>query len=145
MWRRIWATTQKEFIQLWRNRLVLPAILIGPIIELILFAVAIHTDVKHIPMAVADQSMSAASRSCSSKMPARLSKARTVTWRWPCAAAWRLGLRAAHPRRSSPRGGRTASACASRCSTATWGSTTDEGGGAAGLACAGPAPCPARP
>lgn len=63
MWRRIWATTQKEFIQLWRNRLVLPAILIGPIIELILFAVAIHTDVKHIPLAVADQSMSAASRS----------------------------------------------------------------------------------
>ncbi len=63
MWRRIWATTQKEFIQLWRNRLVLPAFLIGPILEMILFAVAIHTDVKHIPMVVADQSLSAASRS----------------------------------------------------------------------------------
>ncbi len=35
---------------------------IGPILELILFAVAIHTDVQHIPMVVADQNLSAASR-----------------------------------------------------------------------------------
>jgi len=61
--RRIWAITQKEFIQLIRNRLVLPAFLIGPLLELILIATAIHTDVRHIPMVVADQSRSAASRS----------------------------------------------------------------------------------
>jgi ABC-2 type transport system permease protein len=63
MLRRIWAITQKEFIQLIRNRLVLPALVIGPLLELILFAVAIHTDVRHIPMVVADQSLSAASQS----------------------------------------------------------------------------------
>jgi ABC-2 type transport system permease protein len=63
MLRRIWAITQKEFIQLIRNRLTLPALVIGPLLELILFAAAIHTDVKHIPMVVADQSLSAASRS----------------------------------------------------------------------------------
>jgi ABC-2 type transport system permease protein len=63
MLRRIWALTQKEFIQLIRDRLVLPALLIGPLLELILFAVAIHTDVQHIPIAVADQSLSSASRS----------------------------------------------------------------------------------
>ncbi len=34
----------------------------GPILELILFAVAIHTDVMHIPMVVADQSLSASSQ-----------------------------------------------------------------------------------
>lgn len=62
MWRRIWAITQKEFIQLIRS-MILPAIIIGPIVELILFAVAIHTDVQHIPMAVADQSLSPASQS----------------------------------------------------------------------------------
>lgn len=63
MWRRIWAMTLKEFIQLWRNRLVLPAMLAGPLLEMMLFAAAIHTDVRHIPMVVADQSVSPASRS----------------------------------------------------------------------------------
>ncbi len=63
MLRRIWAITQKEFIQMIRNRLVLPAFLIGPLLELILIATAVHTDVKHIPMVIADQSRSAASRS----------------------------------------------------------------------------------
>jgi len=61
MLRRIWAITQKEFIQLIRS-MILPALTIGPILELILFAVAIHTDVQHIPMVVADQSLSPASR-----------------------------------------------------------------------------------
>jgi len=63
MWRRIWAITQKEFIQLWRFPLVLIGLTVGPALELILFAVAINTNVQHIPMVVADQSLSAASRS----------------------------------------------------------------------------------
>ncbi len=63
MLRRTWAITQKEFIQLWRFPLILIGLTVGPAIELILFAVAIHTDVKHIPMVVADQSLSTASRS----------------------------------------------------------------------------------
>ncbi len=63
MLRRIWAITQKEFIQLWRFPLVLAGLIVGPVLQLILLAVAIHTTVKHIPMIVADQSLSAASRS----------------------------------------------------------------------------------
>lgn len=63
MWRRIWAVTQKEFIQLIRYRLLLVSLMIGPLLELILFGTAIHTDVQHIPMVVVDQSLSAASRS----------------------------------------------------------------------------------
>jgi len=62
MWRRIWAITQKEFIQFVRNRTIFIAMLIAAPLEIILFGVAIHTDVQHIPMAVADQSMSQASR-----------------------------------------------------------------------------------
>lgn len=62
MFRRIQALVQKEFIQLLRDRRTLIALLIGPAIELLLFSAAIHTDVKHIPLVVADQSMSAASR-----------------------------------------------------------------------------------
>ena len=62
MWRRIWAMMQKEFIQTLRDRRAL-AIQIGlPIAQLILFAYAIRMNVEHIPTAIADQSLDAASR-----------------------------------------------------------------------------------
>ena len=63
MWRRIWAMTQKELIQVFRDRATLMLLLMLPIVQLSLFATAIHTDIKHISMVVADQSMSAESRS----------------------------------------------------------------------------------
>ncbi len=62
MLRRIWALTQKETIQLLRMPIVYIGLTIGPILELILFAVAIRTDVQHIPMVVADQSLSSESK-----------------------------------------------------------------------------------
>ncbi len=62
MLRRIWAITQKEFIQVLRDRATLMILLLMPVIQLTLFATAIHTDIKHIPMVVADQSMSSESR-----------------------------------------------------------------------------------
>ncbi len=63
MLRRILAITQKEFIQTMRDRTTLMIMLSMPLLQLILFAYAIHMDVKHIPMVVADQSMDGASRS----------------------------------------------------------------------------------
>ena len=63
MLRRTWAIAQKEFIQLFRLPLILIGIPIGVALELVLFAVAVHNNVTHIPMAVADQSLSDASRS----------------------------------------------------------------------------------
>ncbi len=62
MLRRIWAITEKEFIMTFRDRGTLFMILFIPIINLVLFAYAIHMDVKNIPMAVADQSKGAESR-----------------------------------------------------------------------------------
>lgn len=62
MLRRIWALTQKESIQLLRMPIVYIGLTIGPVLELILFAVAVHTDIQHIPMVVADQSLSAQSQ-----------------------------------------------------------------------------------
>ncbi|HNP71016.1 MAG TPA: ABC transporter permease [Kouleothrix sp.] len=59
---RIWALVQKECVQLARDRRTLIALLLGPAIELLLFAAAIHTDIRHIPLVVADQSLSSASR-----------------------------------------------------------------------------------
>jgi ABC-2 type transport system permease protein len=60
---RIWALIQKESIQLLRMPIVYVGLTLGPALELILFAAAIHTDIKHIPMVVADQSLSAVSQS----------------------------------------------------------------------------------
>ncbi len=62
MLRRILALTQKESIQLLRMPMVYVGLTLGPILELILFAAAVRTDVKHIPMVVADQSLSAESQ-----------------------------------------------------------------------------------
>ena len=63
MLRRLSSLILKEFIQLTRNRRVLIPLLIFPLVGFLLFAAAVHTDVKHIPMVVADQSLSAASKS----------------------------------------------------------------------------------
>ncbi|MGE5375382.1 MAG: ABC transporter permease [Bacteroidota bacterium] len=63
MLQRIWAITQKEFITTFRDRGTLFIILLMPLIQLVLFAYGIRTDVKHISMVVADQSLDQASRS----------------------------------------------------------------------------------
>lgn len=63
MFQRIWAITQKEFVTTFRDRGTLFLVLVMPLIQLVLFAYAIHMDVKHIPMAVADQSLDEKSRS----------------------------------------------------------------------------------
>ena len=63
MLRRTWSITQKEFIQLLRFPVLLIGLTVGVALELVLFAVAVHNNVNHIPMVVADQSLSEASRS----------------------------------------------------------------------------------
>ena len=63
MLKRIEAITKKEFIIMVRDHGTLSLILLIPLIQLVLFAYAIHMDVKHIPMVVADQSLDTASRS----------------------------------------------------------------------------------
>jgi len=62
MLRRIWTITQKEFIQLFRLPLIVIGMPVGVALELVLFAVAVHNNVTQIPMVVADQSRSEASR-----------------------------------------------------------------------------------
>jgi len=62
MLRRIWALIQKEFIQVVRERSTLISLLVAPFLQLALLSTAIHMDIRHIPMVVADQSRDAASR-----------------------------------------------------------------------------------
>lgn len=59
---RILAILKKEFLQMRRDRLTLGMIFMLPMVQLLLFGYAIQTEVKHIPTAVYDQSLSAESR-----------------------------------------------------------------------------------
>lgn len=61
MLRRIWAVFQKELIQTLRDRRTLMLQLNIPMIQLFLFGYAISMNVDHVPTAVADQSLDAAS------------------------------------------------------------------------------------
>jgi ABC-2 type transport system permease protein len=61
--RRILAIARKEFLQMGRDRLTLSLVIMMPLILLILFGYAIQTEVKHIPTAVFDQSLTQESRS----------------------------------------------------------------------------------
>lgn len=62
MLRRIWAIAQKDLIQILRERALLIIVFVAPVLQLTLYSAAIHTDVKHIPIVVADQSMTNESR-----------------------------------------------------------------------------------
>ncbi|HBY04843.1 MAG TPA: ABC transporter permease [Desulfotomaculum sp.] len=59
---KILAIMKKEVLQMMRDRLTLAMVFALPMIQLLLFGFAIQTEVKHIPTAVFDQSMSAESR-----------------------------------------------------------------------------------
>ncbi len=59
---RILAILKKEFLQMRRDRLTLGMVFALPLFQLLLFGYAIQTEVKHIPTAVFDQSLSAESR-----------------------------------------------------------------------------------
>jgi ABC-2 type transport system permease protein len=60
--RRLWAVIVKEVRQLRRDRMTLGMIIGIPVLQLLLFGYAINTDVRNLPLAVADQAQSATSR-----------------------------------------------------------------------------------
>ena len=60
--RRVWAITQKELIQLSRDRTTFAMIIMIPLIQLLLFGYAINSDVRNIPIAIVDLSHSIAAR-----------------------------------------------------------------------------------
>jgi ABC-2 type transport system permease protein len=61
VWKRLITLSKKEFIQLTRDRRTLIALFFSPLMTLVIFATSVHTDIKHIPMVIADQSMSSSS------------------------------------------------------------------------------------
>lgn len=59
---RIWNLIRKEFIQLFRDRLLAPFVLLGPLSELLMIAWSTSQGIDHLPTAVLDLDMSPASR-----------------------------------------------------------------------------------
>jgi ABC-2 type transport system permease protein len=59
---RIWNLIIKEFIQLFRDRLLGPFVLLGPLTELLLVAWSTSQGIEHLPTAVLDLDQTAASR-----------------------------------------------------------------------------------
>src|SRR5512140_753283 len=68
MMRRLMAIIRKEFSQTLRERGTLIIMLSMPLLQLILFGYAINMNVRHIPMALVDQSLDPASRAYTDDM-----------------------------------------------------------------------------
>lgn len=62
MWNRIKALVWKEILQLKRDRMTLAFVVGIPLMQLLIFGLAINTDVKHLPAVVYDESNSQESR-----------------------------------------------------------------------------------
>ena len=60
--RVLWRVIVKEFLQLRRDRKMIPAMVVGPLVQLLALGFAANTDVRDIPLLVADRDRSAASR-----------------------------------------------------------------------------------
>ncbi|MGL4269888.1 MAG: ABC transporter permease [Plesiomonas sp.] len=61
-WLRMSAVVRKELRQLSRDRMTFGMVIMIPLIQLFLFGYAINTNVRHIPVAVVDQSQTSLSR-----------------------------------------------------------------------------------
>lgn len=59
---RLWSMIRKEFLQMRRDKATLRLVLVVPVIQLMIFGYAIHTDVRNLPTTVFDQSRSQESR-----------------------------------------------------------------------------------
>ncbi|HNX08409.1 MAG TPA: ABC transporter permease, partial [Bacteroidales bacterium] len=53
---------QKEFIQIRRNRMMLPVIFIIPLIQLLILVNAANMEMKHIKICIVDKDLSTSSR-----------------------------------------------------------------------------------
>ena len=62
MWNRIKALVWKEFLQMRRDKMTIAFVVGIPLMQLVIFGLAINTDVKHLPAVVYDESRSQESR-----------------------------------------------------------------------------------
>jgi ABC-2 type transport system permease protein len=60
--RVLWRVILKEFLQIRRDRKMIPVIFVAPIVQITVFGFAVNTDVTDVPTVLVDQDRSAASR-----------------------------------------------------------------------------------
>ena len=60
--RRLWTLVKKEFIQIRRDRRILPILIVMPVLQLIILGYAVSSDVKHLGTAVCDLDRTSESR-----------------------------------------------------------------------------------
>ena len=60
--RVLWRVIVKEFLQIRRDRKMIPVIFVAPIVQIMVFGFAVNTDVTHVPTVLVDQDRSASSR-----------------------------------------------------------------------------------
>src|SRR3954451_1803924 len=58
----LWAVIVKEFLQIRQDKKMIPAMVVGPIIQLLALGSAANLDVTHVPMVLVDEDRSPASR-----------------------------------------------------------------------------------
>ena len=58
----LWQMIVKEFLQLRQDRKIIPALVIGPLVQLIALGYAANLDVTHVPLLLVDRDQSVASR-----------------------------------------------------------------------------------
>ena len=58
----LWRVIVKEFLQIRRDRRMIPVIFVAPVVQLLVFGFAVNTDVTDVPTVLVDQDKSAASR-----------------------------------------------------------------------------------
>ena len=61
MW-ALWQVILKEFLQLRQDRKMIPALIVGPLVQLIALGYAANLDVTHVPLLLVDGDHSVASR-----------------------------------------------------------------------------------
>jgi ABC-2 type transport system permease protein len=58
----LWRVIVKEFLQIRRDRKMIPLIFVAPVVQILVFGFAVNTDVTDVPTVLVDQDRSAASR-----------------------------------------------------------------------------------
>ena len=58
----LWRVIVKEFLQIRRDRKMIPVIFVAPVVQIVVFGFAVNTDVTNVPTVLVDQDRSSASR-----------------------------------------------------------------------------------
>jgi ABC-2 type transport system permease protein len=68
--RTVFFLVQKEFLQIFRNKVMLPLLLVMPVVQMLLLSFAANYEVKNLSLGVVDHDLSGASRQLSAKFAA---------------------------------------------------------------------------